>query len=132
MPKKPKKPCRYPGCPKLTDNRYCEEHQKISDANYEKYERSYAPSERYGANWKRISEAYRSRHPFCEDCLKRGIYRKTEEVHHIKPISHGGTNEESNLRSLCHDCHSRYTAKMGDRWHKNRNTVYEYPKNFKI
>ena len=29
MPRKPKHPCHYPGCPKLTDNRFCEEHTKL-------------------------------------------------------------------------------------------------------
>ena len=28
MPRKPKRPCSYPGCPKLTDGRFCEEHQR--------------------------------------------------------------------------------------------------------
>lgn len=28
MPKKPKRPCSYPGCPELTDRRFCEEHAK--------------------------------------------------------------------------------------------------------
>ncbi|MCR1954151.1 HNH endonuclease, partial [Clostridioides mangenotii] len=23
MPKKPKRPCSYPGCPELTDGRFC-------------------------------------------------------------------------------------------------------------
>ncbi len=27
MPIKPKKPCAKPGCPNLTDGRYCEEHK---------------------------------------------------------------------------------------------------------
>ena len=29
MPKKPKRPCSYPGCSKLTDGRFCEEHAKL-------------------------------------------------------------------------------------------------------
>ena len=29
MPMKPKKPCRHPGCPKLTDGLYCEEHEAL-------------------------------------------------------------------------------------------------------
>ena len=40
MPRKPKKPCAYPGCPKLTDTRYCEEHEKLMNRQYEKYGRS--------------------------------------------------------------------------------------------
>lgn len=37
MPYRPKKPCAYPGCPKLTDGRYCEEYQSVVNSNYEKY-----------------------------------------------------------------------------------------------
>ncbi|MGO5312976.1 HNH endonuclease [Bilifractor sp. LCP21S3_A7] len=33
--------------------------------------------------------------------MKRGRYMPVEEVHHIIPISEGGTNDESNLESLC-------------------------------
>ena len=42
MPRKPKKPCSYPGCPELTDGRYCEKHQKQENAHYEKYDRDSA------------------------------------------------------------------------------------------
>lgn len=39
MPRKPKRPCSYPGCPELTDRRFCEEHAKKEAARYEKYDR---------------------------------------------------------------------------------------------
>ena len=39
MPRKPKRPCSYPGCPRLTDGRFCEEHQKLENQRYEKYGR---------------------------------------------------------------------------------------------
>ena len=39
MPRKPKRPCSYPGCPNLTDGRYCPEHQQKVNSNYEKYGR---------------------------------------------------------------------------------------------
>ncbi|WP_459253869.1 hypothetical protein [Haloimpatiens myeolchijeotgali] len=29
MPTKPLKPCRHPGCPKLTKNKYCEKHMNL-------------------------------------------------------------------------------------------------------
>ena len=57
-------------------------------------------------------------HPLCEMCLENGIARETEEVHHIIPISEGGTHERSNLMSLCKSCHSSLHAKRGDRWGK--------------
>lgn len=39
MPRKPKKPCAYPGCPRLTDDVYCEEHKKLMVQRYEQRER---------------------------------------------------------------------------------------------
>lgn len=40
MPKKPKTPCRYPGCPKLVENGYyCEEHKRLVDKQYNLYQR---------------------------------------------------------------------------------------------
>ena len=39
MPTKPKRPCSYPGCPRLTNGRYCEEHAKLEARRYEKYDR---------------------------------------------------------------------------------------------
>ena len=40
MPRKPKQTCAYPGCPKLSDGRYCEEHRKLMESRYNRYERS--------------------------------------------------------------------------------------------
>ena len=39
MPRKPKRPCSYPGCPNLTDGRFCPEHEKNEAKRYEKYDR---------------------------------------------------------------------------------------------
>ena len=68
MPRKPKKPCSYPGCPELTEGRYCEKHQKQENARYEKYDRDPAVRRRYGRAWKRIRDSYVKTHPFCEQC----------------------------------------------------------------
>jgi 5-methylcytosine-specific restriction protein A len=37
-------------------------------------------------------------------------------VHHIIPLSKGGTHDSANLMSLCVSCHSRITARDGGRW----------------
>lgn len=37
MPYKPLKPCKWPGCPKLTSGLFCEEHKAIADKNYNKF-----------------------------------------------------------------------------------------------
>ena len=37
----------------------------------------------------------------CGKCGKAGAL----EVHHVKELAHGGTNDPSNLQVLCRDCH---------------------------
>ncbi|MCR4719670.1 MAG: HNH endonuclease [Firmicutes bacterium] len=116
MPYKPKRPCSYPGCPKLTDGRFCDEHAKQEARRYEKYDRSPEIKKRYGAEWRRIRDRYIAAHPLCAMCKRSGKLTPAEEVHHIAPLSQGGTNAEDNLMSLCKVCHSEITAKEGGRW----------------
>ena len=120
MPRKPKRPCRYSGCPKLTDGYYCDEHQKLMDRQYDKYCRPAEAKKRYGCQWRKIRAAALAREPFCLECRKAGRITKATEVHHAVPLDHGGTNEDSNLIPLCKPCHSRITVEMGDRWHKSK------------
>ena len=120
MPMRPKKPCSYPGCPNLTNGRFCEEHQREENKRYEKYDRNPAVHRRYGRAWKRIRDKYVSLHPFCEICYAKGILVETEEVHHKKPLSEGGTHDRDNLIALCKSCHARIHAERGDRWHDRR------------
>lgn len=115
VPRKPKQPCAYPGCPRLTDGRYCEEHRKLVEKNYERYSRDPDVHKKYGARWRRIRAAYVKTHPFCEACFKRGILVPVDEVHHIVPVSRGGTHDPSNLMSLCRSCHNKIHHEMGDR-----------------
>lgn len=115
MPRKPKRPCRYPGCPNLTDGVYCEKHEKQMEQHYEKFQRGYSPGKRYGRAWTRIRHRYASKHPLCEMCMKEGRYVAVEEVHHIVPLSEGGTHDESNLMSLCRSCHEKIHKERGDR-----------------
>lgn len=115
VPRKPKQPCAYPGCPRLTDGRYCEEHRKMVEKNYERYSRAPDVHKKYGRAWRRIRDQYVKTHPFCEECFKRGILVPVDEVHHIVPVSRGGTNNPSNLMSLCKSCHNKIHHEMGDR-----------------
>lgn len=118
MPRKPKRPCSYPGCPNLTDGRFCEKHQREENKRYEKYDRNPDVHRRYGRVWKRVRDLYVKEHPFCEECFKKGIIVPVEEVHHIKPLSEGGNHNKNNLISLCKSCHARIHASDGSRWNK--------------
>ena len=120
MPIKPKRPCSYPNCPKLTDGRFCEEHQRLENKRYEKYERDPAVLKRYGSVWKRVRASYVKAHPYCELCYQNGVMKEVEEVHHKKPLSQGGTHNFENLVSLCKSCHSRIHATDGTKWKKRK------------
>ena len=115
MPRKPKQPCAYPGCPRLSDGRYCEEHRKLAAKQYETYSRDPSVHRKYGRAWKRIRDSYVKGHPYCELCFQHGILVPVDEVHHKIPVSKGGTHEKSNLMSLCKSCHNKIHLEIGDR-----------------
>ena len=117
MPRSPKKPCRYPGCPKLTDGRYCAEHQKAVDRRYNRYERDPESRNRYGSEWRKVRDRYIMEHPLCEECLKQGRLTPASECHHVRPLFDGGTSDFDNLMSLCKNCHSAVTLAANN---KNR------------
>ena len=116
MPRKPKKPCKHPGCPRLTEGDYCEEHLPLHAK-----ERGSASSRGYNAKWKRARVRYLKAHPLCVRCQLAGILVKATVVDHIKP--HRGDVElfwdESNWQSLCKSCHDRKTMKE-DRYKEYR------------
>ena len=105
-----------PVTPNLTEGRFCPEHQHQVNSKYEKYGRDKETRKRYGRAWKRIRDQYAKEHPFCELCFARGIIVETEEIHHKKHLSEGGTHDRENLIALCKSCHSTIHAKRGDYW----------------
>ena len=102
MPKKPLRPCSHPGCPNLCDGQFCEQHRTEE-------------RRKYGRAWKRIRDRYAAEHPLCEQCLKEGRLTPVQEVHHILPVSKGGTHARENLMSLCQSCHTKIHHDLGDR-----------------
>ena len=115
MPRKPNRPCSYPGCSRLTDGRYCEEHRQIAGRQYNKYQRDPDTNQRYGRAWRRTRLQYIQSHPLCEQCKREGRLTPAEEVHHIVPLADGGTNDAGNLMALCKSCHSRITVAGSNR-----------------
>ncbi len=115
MPRKPLKPCRHQGCPNLSENTYCKEHIKLNNQQYDKHKRRKNSNKIYGRTWREIRDSYTKSHPFCEECYKNGIAIQVDEVHHIIPVSQGGTHGPHNLISLCKSCHTKAHIKLGDR-----------------
>ena len=110
MPKTPKRPCRYPGCPNLCEKGiYCDEHRKewSQDAI-----RGGAAARGYDSHWRKARKAFLSRHPLCAECLKSGVLTPATVVDHIVP--HRGYHalfwDEQNWQPLCKSCHDKKTG----------------------
>lgn len=85
--------------------------------------------------WKIRDECFERDGYTCQRCKKEPVYEDREynfgtrdkpdiqklhvyvgvplEAHHILPIAEGGTNELSNLITLCYDCHKLEHSKLG-------------------
>lgn len=79
MPRRPQRPCSYPGCPNRCDGQYCEEHAKQMNRRYNKFTRPADSNKKYGRAWHEIRKWYASAHPLCEMCLKEGRLTPVEE-----------------------------------------------------
>ena len=116
MPRKALKPCKHPGCPKLTDGVYCDEHKPLYP------DRPSAAKRGYGSKWQRVSKAYLRTHPLCVKCLAQGKFVTATVVDHIVP--HRGDHylmwSESNWQALCKSCHDKKTGQEDSR------PVYKY------
>ena len=109
MPKRPKRPCRYPGCPNLCESgTYCPEHSAESPDRL----RGSATERGYDAKWRRARKRFLQRHPLCANCLSQGIVTPATVVDHIVP--HRGDHrlfwDEQNWQPLCKACHDRKTG----------------------
>ena len=108
-------PCRAFGCKNLVTKRtmkgYCDAHAQL---RYN-WQHSKSASERgYGSAWKRLRVQVLQRDSYlCQACKKDGRYTTATDVDHIIAKAHGGTDEPSNLQSLCKSCHQAKTAREG-------------------
>lgn len=118
MPRKPLRPCRKPGCRELVRSGYCDKHRPKRNNDRSEEAKSwhwfYTTPE-----WKDdLRPAQLLNEPFCAECAKLGYRVRATDVDHIE--DHKGDWEKfvdrTNLRSLCHSCHSRKTAR--DLWQK--------------
>ena len=118
MPYLPKKPCRYPGCPNLSNQSYCDVHKKKVNADYNRYQRDDFSKTFYNTpRWRAVRKKKLTSSPFCEECVKNGTIVKATLVDHILPIKQGGAPLDiTNLQSLCWSCHSRKSIQEGSRF----------------
>jgi 5-methylcytosine-specific restriction enzyme A len=103
-----KKPCARVGCVALVDRGYCAEHQASAPARVAEERRGSSWKRGYDGAWLRFRKWFLNRHPVCEDCG-----RLATEPHHIKKVKEYLELRlvEINCKALCHDCHSKRTAR---------------------
>lgn len=78
--------------------------------------------------WKNLSKAFKMANPLCEECLKKGIIKEAQHIHHIQSFM--SVDDElrrmelaydwNNLQSLCVECHQ-----IKHQNNKNKITTYE-------
>ncbi len=115
MPRKPMRPCSYPGCPHLTEDKtgYCETHRKQVQRQYDS-QRGTANQRGYDYRWHQYTRVYLAEHPLCALCAKKEppVIIAASLVDHIIP--HRGNHElfwdPSNHQPACTECHNIKTA----------------------
>jgi len=105
MPRKPKRPCRHPGCPNLGDEPYCAQHRGL-------YVRESAAARGYNGKWQAARKRYLRAHPLCVKCQCQGKLTPATVIDHIIP--HRGDDklfwDQKNWQPLCKGCHDRKTG----------------------
>lgn len=81
-----------------------------SSAAYSKNLNINDPSTGYPSDWDKIRRQVYERDWYqCANCRRRGVEL---HAHHIVPLSMGGTNNLTNLKTLCKDCHEKLHPHM--------------------
>lgn len=111
------RPCREFGCPNLVTSQhqkgFCDEHaDKRSNWNNRLQRNGSTTARGYGHDWRKLRlQVLRRDEYLCVKCAQAGLVVEATDVDHIIPKHDGGTNDMSNLQSLCSPCHKEKTAK---------------------
>lgn len=125
MPSAAPSPCRHPGCTALVRDGagYCEAHKRAAPGSFSDTERGTRHERGYGTDWdKRRLRILKRDNGLCQECLRNGVLTAvggrpyTAYCDHIVPKTEGGTDDDSNLQTLCRACHTVKTDREKNRW----------------
>ncbi|SFB96423.1 5-methylcytosine-specific restriction enzyme A [Polaromonas sp. OV174] len=112
MPKAAPRPCSMFGCRALSvAGGRCADHQR------EQWRKKpFATKRITGRRLQAMRAALFDRCPLCVACDAKGFVVAATQRDHIKPLSEGGLDDDSNVQGLCDACHeekSQAEAKRG-------------------
>jgi len=111
MPQKPRRPCRYPGCPGFCEQGqvFCKDHMEWSSDRL----RGGADARGYDSRWRKARALFLKQHPLCAFCQAEGKVVPATVVDHIIP--HRGDQrlfwDQTNWEPLCKECHDKKTGR---------------------
>ncbi len=111
MPQKPRRPCRYPGCPEFCEQGqvFCKDHLMWSGDRL----RGGSAERGYDARWRKARLLYLKQHPLCTACQAEGKIVPATVVDHIIP--HRGDQQlfwdQGNWQALCDRHHNEKTGR---------------------
>ncbi|KJV38197.1 HNH endonuclease [Acinetobacter brisouii] len=123
------RPCREYRCPNLVTSAkqrgYCDAHADKRSNWGKRPDRTGSTTERgYGHTWRKLREKVLQRDSYlCVQCNSVGQIAEATDVDHIIPKAHGGTDDMSNLQSLCSVCHKEKTANQDSKNTRKHNAV---------
>lgn len=129
MPTRAPHPCAEPGCAALVHHgSRCPAHRRAPIRDLEQVRRyddrrGTAAERGYDARWRKVRELKLATNPLCEECERQGYVMPGELIDHIVAKRNGGTDDLSNLQTLCRPCHAKKTAEdvaVGARRHRRR------------
>ncbi|NMG64901.1 HNH endonuclease [Azoarcus indigens] len=118
MPTAAPKPCRHPGCGALVRDggHYCEAHKRPARGSFADPARGSRHERGYGSKWDQIRARILARDcGLCQACLRQGRVTAVGDrpysayCDHIVPKAEGGTDDDTNLQTLCRPCHKAKT-----------------------
>jgi 5-methylcytosine-specific restriction protein A len=116
MPVRPLRPCKHRGCGALVagGKTYCENHASEATNWMPDRQRGNRHQRGYGSAWDKLRARILQRDAgLCQPCLRGGRAVRGTHVDHVVAKARGGSNDDSNLQTICVECHKAKTAKEG-------------------
>lgn len=118
-----KRECNVIGCNELikSNEKYCKKHKREKNEKaFERMKKKEYKNDNYVRKktdfdefyntykWQKLRIWKQRENPLCERCLKKGILKRTDVIHHKIPLeeNYDLRLDCENLESLCNSCHN--------------------------